>query len=305
MTVGFIKHLSFTIALLLWNICSSQVCKEADYPLDINGNDTTANALHGIVNGFPISTTDHLGNPGGALSFNGTTDYVSLPSLFDFPQRTISVWFQANTLSTTSGVLYNSDHPTLVNGNTIIRARWSNGNKLRFVVGGVYRQFPINLNQWYLATLVVDGDSAHCYIDCSLMGSFKHNYVRSQTGDGVARIAANRHVKNLLDGQVNNVKIYRCALSQSEICPLITNLKHSIKPKPLTVFPNPAGDNIKIDVQGGGWIIRITDIGGKLLINEPLSSNTINVANLPKGIYSIQVKNKDGRIRRGKVAIQK
>ncbi len=60
----------------------------------------------------------------------------------------------------------------------------------------------------------------------------------------------------------------------------------------VTVFPNPATDYITVDAQGFAQIINIA---GQTVVSQDLSvSNTINVANLTKGVYFVKVTNKEG-----------
>src|SRR3569832_500341 len=47
----------------------------AYYPLDGNADDASGNAFNGFAMGT-TPTTDHLGNGGGALQFDGATSYI-------------------------------------------------------------------------------------------------------------------------------------------------------------------------------------------------------------------------------------
>jgi hypothetical protein len=60
----------------------------------------------------------------------------------------------------------------------------------------------------------------------------------------------------------------------------------------IIIYPNPANDNINIDVKNYNEII-ITDISGKVVINLDSAStqnNTIDVSNLSNGIYFVTIK---------------
>lgn len=52
------------------------------------------------------------------------------------------------------------------------------------------------------------------------------------------------------------------------------------------VYPNPGNDLIKITTPNQNAVIRFYDLNSKLLLSQPLNSNTrINTASWPKGIY--------------------
>jgi hypothetical protein len=60
----------------------------------------------------------------------------------------------------------------------------------------------------------------------------------------------------------------------------------------IVIYPNPANDNINIDVKNYNEII-ITDISGKVVMNLDSAStqnNTIDISNLSNGIYFVTIK---------------
>jgi len=81
------------------------------YPFDGDANDESNNSNDGTVTGATL-TTDHLGNQGHAYSFDGTSDYISIPddnSLDTSGDYIISMWVynEAGSVS----------WPTLINRN--------------------------------------------------------------------------------------------------------------------------------------------------------------------------------------------
>lgn len=73
------------------------------WPFEGNANDMTSNANNGTVHGA-TSSTDRYGVRGYAYCFNGTSDYIRVPSatsLSGFANLTISVWAKTNALSGT------------------------------------------------------------------------------------------------------------------------------------------------------------------------------------------------------------
>ncbi len=59
----------------------------------------------------------------------------------------------------------------------------------------------------------------------------------------------------------------------------------------VALYPNPARDKITIDGISGYQFIRINDVSGRIVFDKKITigSETINVSNLPKGIYIIKL----------------
>ncbi len=67
---------------------------------------------------------------------------------------------------------------------------------------------------------------------------------------------------------------------------------------PLNVFPNPAKDIINISIGESERTINIVDVSGQIVLKQEAASNSINsidIANLPLGIYFIQTIDPIGR----------
>ena len=66
----------------------------------------------------------------------------------------------------------------------------------------------------------------------------------------------------------------------------------------IAVYPNPANDNITIDIVSftKGEIISVYDIQGQLLLQQPMqqAKTNINISTLAKGVYFIKVKTANG-----------
>ena len=69
------------------------------YPFNSNANDVSGNGHNGTVYGSTL-TTDRLGNPNSAFSFNGTaSDYVDVgPMTINLPV-TVALWFNLRQVS--------------------------------------------------------------------------------------------------------------------------------------------------------------------------------------------------------------
>jgi len=76
--------------------------------------------------------------------------------------------------------------------------------------------------------------------------------------------------------------------SYSLNCALATS-SHELT-NPVTVFPNPTKDILTLQFSGATIInkIFITDLTGKTVLQQMLTSNQVNVQNLAKGMYILQ-----------------
>ena len=65
----------------------------ANYPFNGNANDVSGNGHHGTISGATL-TSDRFGNSDSAYSFNGVSDYISVPYSIDFqlPVFTFAAW---------------------------------------------------------------------------------------------------------------------------------------------------------------------------------------------------------------------
>ncbi|MEO0580976.1 MAG: choice-of-anchor J domain-containing protein [Bacteroidota bacterium] len=76
---------------------------------------------------------------------------------------------------------------------------------------------------------------------------------------------------------------------------------------PITVYPNPANDQLFVSVDGSinGWRIELRDLTGRLLHARALNTNkqAISTANLSDGIYMVRLVNRDGRTQIEKIRV--
>jgi len=73
---------------------------------------------------------------------------------------------------------------------------------------------------------------------------------------------------------------------------------------PLTLFPNPATDEFRIE-QAGAYELEIWNLTGQLIQSNTLFGvKTINIASLDKGVYFVKTSNKEGGVRGTKLIVQ-
>ena len=122
------------------------------WPFNGNANDESGNGNHGIIHGGITSTTDRGGISESAFLFDGTSGFISVPSLNDQPYTPVSY---------SAWVIVNSYFP------------WSFGHKFRTIIGR---------NNAF----VVDNGAIGFWADNSALGGLYDNTFLLWRGGGVA-----------------------------------------------------------------------------------------------------------------------
>ncbi len=205
---------------------SCEACNRGLYELAGNANDSSGYAMHAVLlptlDG-PTADTGYDGMFGNALYFDGYQDAMELPVAFDFPERTISILFKADSISSQIRYLFYSDHTSLNFGGTIIAVQEIAGvKKLIFANGsGNVHQESINEHEWYLATLTVGALEANYYLNCAHLASFPSSYNSS------SNLTSNVYVGNVdtstsgFQGTIDFVQIDSCEWNSNEVCRVI------------------------------------------------------------------------------------
>lgn len=104
-------------------------------------------------------------------------------------------------------------------------------------------------------------------------------------------LAGNTEQNNLEDHIINNLYSSNYILFNLEKDVLST--QEATKKNPIIIYPNPTKDFINIKDNKNFSKAKIYDATGKLLLDESLRNNQINVNNLPKGIYYLELNGKE------------
>ena len=72
----------------------------------------------------------------------------------------------------------------------------------------------------------------------------------------------------------------------------------------IKLYPNPANNMVSIIGDNSYATAKIFDIGGSLLSNQLIIDNAISTAQLPNGIYIIELTDSNNKIVRVRVLIQ-
>jgi hypothetical protein len=220
---------TFRLAVLIAGLCFLNLKSEAQtngfitngliafYPFNGNANDQSGNGNNGTVFGATL-TDDRFGVPGMAYQFNGTNDYISanVPNLpTGSAPRTVSLWAQAQPITTTQGVnllfwgneqnqqafgILNNSSPYTWQGES-----WGGGDDVN---SGVI----VDTN-WHNVVVEYDGANLLIFLDGIQRGSLG---IVIDTGFSQLTIGGFPN-NQMFSGAINDVLIYNRALSLLEI----------------------------------------------------------------------------------------
>jgi hypothetical protein len=232
----------------------------AYYPFHGNANDASGNGLNGIINGGVTATTSVFGTTDGALTFDGSSGYISIndsQALLTFDARsqnyTVAAWVKLNSVSSDETIII--DRGTDNNSPCSYGLRFS-GEFQRFLadmwdgsrVGpssagvDVINTSPVAVGQWYHVALVVTNGRMLLYINGvdetkptgENGGVVPPGSGNTKNTDGVrdiGRFAPPSVGKMYLNGAASDLRIYNRALSSAEIQQLYqSNGYHSVHP---------------------------------------------------------------------------
>lgn len=194
----------------------------AYYPFSGNADDESGNRHHGTVYGA-VLTEDIFGEPNSAYSFNGTSDYISIPVDINpelMPQLTMTAWARADNdppsswpvmqvISHDNGGYDRSFGIDFRGGG----AGWSafSGS------GGVLGYHPVEIGKWVFLAVVYDQDAET--VTLHVNGSKYKEKGRLGSGYNYCSIGDNSipHMYEYFAGVIDELRIYNRALSEDEI----------------------------------------------------------------------------------------
>jgi len=215
------KLIFFSFFVFITSLSYSQ-CLVAQYNLNGNANDVSGNGNHGTINGC-IANTDRFGNVNGSLHFDGVNDFITVPasaSLNLSNTMTFTTWFIS--------------HDPFVSGQTLIgrqRTAIDKGINLSFdnLSGKIELEDLTNyesatasfggyhMGKWHMLTATHDGTDTKIYIDGILKttepGAISLPNITEPFNFG----REGGFLGNYLHGDLDDIKIYNCALSAADI----------------------------------------------------------------------------------------
>ena len=280
-------------------ICSISFAQTpyAYYSLASNPNDSTSNHLNGTVFGNPTPTTNQNNIQNAAFLFNGSTDYISLPAIFDFPSRTVMTWLRASNLGGFENVIYMADNSNVLYGQTSIVTRDSS-NVLELILTCDQFQWiqHIDTGIWYQPTIVRSPNAVKFFVNGVLVQSSLNPsglHSNNQTTFN-AVIGADRNYSVPFNGKIDDLAIYNTALSDTIVRGIYTSISEVNEIKENLKTYTTAGNvfvELPENLQSHISSIALYDIMGKeISIKEgSLYNGKINSSPLANGVYIVAV----------------
>jgi hypothetical protein len=186
---------------------------------------------NGVVNGATL-TNDAFGNANSAYSFNGTSDYISIPGDFLSSQSSASTSFRLRFMKNSNGAygIWNKDGSWLeaavyVTSDDKLGLFWAYPN---YYSGIETASNTIQNNTWYDVVLVIANNTGQIYINGVLQTSATHSITNSTIGfssNGTCGAGVNRFgfqkvscgPTSFFNGKLDEFQLYNRALSSSEV----------------------------------------------------------------------------------------
>lgn len=250
----------------------------ACYPFSGNANDLTGNGNNGTVNGA-VLTADRFGNPNAAYSFNGVNQNIAIPGFnaqITSNEHSISFWATATGYATRSAFLMVPDDPSNRYNVHIYYGNMFSNSQTFWDFGSIYSNGRLSMNgsplpssgawdHWVFVTSAT-GSVKRCYKNGSLLLTSAGNSTFNNStpkdlliGGGVGTGSSYLW----FDGKIDDIRIYRRALTQSDvtalytstaICNFCTQAVAPVNTTPLANLQVCAGGMINLSATGSGTI---------------------------------------------------
>ncbi|MCX6271806.1 MAG: dockerin type I domain-containing protein [Bacteroidetes bacterium] len=231
------------LAFLQFGMVNAQIPTNglvAWYPFNGNANDESGNGNNGTINGAAL-TTDRFGIANSAFSFNGSSNYISLPGMAvqGTSGRSISFWVKTTTTNISSMVVATGSGSNQ-NGATF-NIRLDNQSKYAGFMGGCftsggYDLFPagtviLNNNTWHNVIVTFSSGTLLFYVD----GIYEKTANLPVSTNGQSNFIGksndvNQANKAWFNGVIDDVGFWNRVLTQSEITALFNETPCNVVP---------------------------------------------------------------------------
>jgi hypothetical protein len=292
-------HMKIFTAICIFLYAMGSRAQVVKLPFNGNTRDTSGNGYHATNYGATL-TTDRFNQANSAYAFDGTNDYMTIPSPFDYQYRTVKFWIYLNSVTSQIQAAYTSDNPGLQYGMTTSAMVKSNGDKLRSNAGNSVVENTINTGQWYMVTIAVNNDSFFCYLDSSLVGARVNNKVKSIDGMAKTVIGSSRGGFNSYwGGKIDDITVWNSYLTPAQVKALYKSESQNttgiatVTPQPVNVYPIPFNQFVCIELPDASDI-RISSMTGQLIYStrSPGGKTEMPTDTLAPGLYVLEVTNK-------------
>ena len=221
-TIAFGFILAFSV------LSSGQGCLIASYPFSGNAMDATGNENDGNINGATL-VSDRFGNPNSAFYFDGVDDFISLPvNNFLLDEYTYSVWLQLASTPSNRGYYCimqigdsggNDQVLTIANDPSFFNVGASGGS---WDVNGTPHSLSTgtlpSVQEWVHVVFTRNNNETSLFVNGIEVDNLSISGASASYGNNpVATIGSRLTVNQFFHGGIDDIKIFDCVLSESEI----------------------------------------------------------------------------------------
>lgn len=339
LTITTMKKITTILMLLVFTSIFSQIPSYVPtnglvgyWPFNGNANDSSGNGNNGTINGATL-TSDRFGNINSAYDFDGLSNYIevnSSNSLNVTNLYTLSTWINVLQWSFLAPIDEHAIISKIENGNwyggyeiftggsTGIIAHSGNiGNSNIYLYNSNY-----NTNNWYNVVVTYDGNILKMFINGILVNSQNHTGLLQTSSIPLrfGRRGGAGFYNNWFKGKIDDIGIWNRALTPQEITDLynatsanecqslvintgILSFNPVTYNNSVTIYPNPANDQITIDCGNlanvSGWNIKITNTLGQEVFNQPMNTQQYIVplnSWTGQGVYFVKIYDGQGTL---------
>lgn len=201
----------------------------AYYPLNGNAKDLSGMENNGVIIGGVSSTSDRHGDDGKAMLFNGTDGYIEVPNSesLESPTDALSitgwVWIEGFNSLEAVGIV-NKTKTSEYGQYGLSYHAWDSQKRITFYLNhgsvGSWDEFTFNLQQWYFIVAVYNGTNISIYVDGVHIGETPHTGSIISDSNPITMGLDSPGAKEYLHGKLDDIRIYKTALTASEIIKL-------------------------------------------------------------------------------------
>ncbi|WP_163707202.1 LamG-like jellyroll fold domain-containing protein [Mangrovibacterium lignilyticum] len=274
---------------------------------DDNTLDKTVNLNHGALNGG----TFVQGKQGsGALSLNGSSDFVQLPEdIASHSEITIATWVKWAGFSVGQHLVSFSN-----GAGEYIYLSPSLSGQLEFAIkkDGVEQKLntsALSANTWVHLVVTLGDEGAVIYLNGDKVAESTGITIRpSDINPMINYIGVNQSTKKFFDGVIDDFRVYNYQFSATEVTALYGDLTTDVfdqimEESDLSVWPNPANSILHVTYsefsKRDSATLQLFNMNGSVVTNmniKPSSNADLDVSNLSSGVYMLQLTTSEGSI---------
>lgn len=286
---------------------ADQLCVAADYNFDNSNAVDVQGGNNGVILGTSFGT-DRMGVANKALQVGGagSDQLVEVPFALIDPAEdfTISFWTNINSFSTPDGLQYlvTSRHDALGNErggvdlavNTAGEVTCDMRNAIPTSLASI-KSAPLTAGVWHHIVVRRTNNTLELYID---------NVLNSSGGIAGGAPAVNfwtfggiynpgPTIVRELNGRLDDIHFYCNAISLPKITSVYLPVEEIATPTVVaSIYPNPVKEVLQIEVKGTDQVLQaqVMNLQGQVVQTTTIQHNsTLNVQELPSGIYFLQL----------------